>query len=243
MRTIIIAVLLFFICVAAHGQYNDTIQYYAGATSTGTLNKTNSSTSYVLSNSVKLGIRKKEFGMNLNNSWLYGEQQRKLTNNDFYSTFDVNLYKTLPHFYYWGLANYTSNYSLKINNQYQGGVGVAYNLVDRKNAFLNVSDGLLYESSDIFLSDTIRDVYTTFRNSFRISFRFTIRELLVISGMNFIQNSLSNSDDYIIKSNMALGFKVKKWLTISTTFAYNRFNRTQKETTLFTYGLALEQYF
>jgi len=243
MRAFCITLLLVLSSAVSFAQYNDTVHYYTGVASTGTLNKTASSTSYVLSNTVKLGVKQKDFGMNLTNSWLYGEQQRKLTNNDYSTVFDFNLYKTFPHFYYWGLGNYTTSYSLRINNQYQGGLGIAYNLVDRKNGYLNISDGLLYESSDIFLSDTIRDVYTTFRNSFRVSFKFVIKDVFVVSGMNFIQNSLSSRTDYIVKSNLSLGFKVKKWLTISTAFSYNRFNRTQKENTLFNYGLVLDQYF
>lgn len=243
MRKAFIPVLFLFASITSFAQYNDSTHYYTGIASAGTINKTATSNSYVLSNMIKLGVRKKELGLNFSNNWLYGEQQKKLTNNDFTSTFDCNIYKTWPHFYYWALANYTTSYSLKINNQYQGGVGIAYNIVDTKTEYLNISDGILYESSDINLKDTIRSVYSTYRNSLRISFKFTIKEIFVVSGTNFIQSSLSDENDYILKSNLSMGFKIKKWLNIATTFSYNRFNRTQKENTLFTYGISIDQYF
>ena len=236
-----IIILLFPLLLIA--QYSDSVHYYAGAIATGTLNKTNSSRSYVLNNVAKFGIREKAISLNSYNSWAYGEQQKTLTNNDFNSTLDFNLFKAPPHFYYWGLATYLSSYSLKVNSQYQGGLGLAYNIINRKKARLNISDGILYEKSDIFLKDTIRDVYNTFRNSFRLSFQFDIKNIITVSAMSFYQNSLSNSNDYIIKSNLNLGVKMNKWLTLTTSFTYNRFNRTGKENTLFIYGLTLEKYF
>lgn len=209
----------------------------------GSLNKTNTTSSYLLTNNLSFGIRKKWIELNSFNSWLYGEQQKKLTNNDVNSTLTCNLYRKQRGLYYWGLGNYTQSYSLKINDQYQGGVGAAYSIIDNKKSYLNFSDGILYEYSDIFVSDTIRDVYNTFRNSFRISLKFLIADIVSIKGVGFYQNSLSNSNDYIVKSNVELGLVVRKWITVSTMFSYNRFNRTGKENTLFTYGLKLDKYF
>lgn len=243
MRSVFLALLFITSFLQTYGQYNDSVNHYVGVASTGTINKSSGNTSYVLSNGLKFGVRKKEVALNLASGWLFGEQNRKRTNNDYNSSLDFNLYKTLPHFYYWGLGNYTSSYSLKINSQYQGGVGVAYNFIDKKTAQLNFSDGIIYEYSDIYLKDTIRDVYNTFRNSFRLQFKWLIKDIVVLNGSSFFQNSLSSQNDYIVRANVSLGVKLRKWLTLGTTFSYNRFNRTAKENTLFNYGLTIDKYF
>jgi hypothetical protein len=47
---------------------------------------------------VKLNVRKKGMSLNFNNNWVYGQQDRELTNNDFSSSLDLNLYKAASHF-------------------------------------------------------------------------------------------------------------------------------------------------
>lgn len=225
-------------------QFTDTTHYYFNYTSTGSINHTNDGSSYLLNNGFKFSVKKKTVALNLNNAWVYGSQGNNLTNNDYNLGLDFDLYqKHIPHFYYWGLANYTTSFSLKINDQLQTGLGAAYSLFDRKNAYLNISDGILFESSDLFLNDTTRDVYRTFRNSLRVQFKFVINGLIVLDGSNFWQPSFSSGSDYILRSNINLSIKLQKWLSFTTAFNYNKFNRTQRENLLFTYGLTIEKYF
>lgn len=237
--------LLLCLCCAtgAGAQYSDSVHYHVNYSSTGAINKTNDGDSYLLSNGLKLGVRQKRLSLNWNNNWVYGQQNRKLTNNDFLSSLDFNLYSSLPHFYYWGLATYNTSYSLKIRNQFQAGLGAAYNVVDQPNAVLNLSDGFLYEYGDLIQNDTARDTYHTWRNSLRVQFRWTIREIVSLNGNAFWQPSLSDSHDYIVRSNVNLSLKLRKWLSLTTGFTYNRFNRTQRENMLITYGLTIDQYF
>jgi hypothetical protein len=181
--------------------------------------------------------------LNSTNSWIYGEQQRRLTNNDFTSTLDFNLYKTFPHFYYWGLLNYEKSYSLKINNRLQAGLGVAYNVLDKPNAWINLSDGILYETSNLRVNDSTNKAFQIFRNSFRLRYRFVLREAIVFDGLHFLQNSLSDRNDYNIKSISNLTFKVRKWLGLTTSATYNRAQQTRRENLLITFGLTAEKYF
>lgn len=235
--------IILFLCITkCYGQYSDTSQYYTGIVSTGSHNKTNGSSTYLFTNKLNAGIKKKITELYFNNSWVYGQQQKTLTNNDINSTFNCNVYKLFPHAYYWGLATYIASYSLKINNQYQAGAGLAYNIIDRKHIKLNISDGLLYDNSDVYLADTVRDVYSTGRNSARIMFSCDTN-IFTINVMSFLQNSLWLKNDYIIKADATLGIRVKKWLVLTVTYSYNRFNRTGKENTLLTYGLTLEHYY
>ncbi len=242
MRSAYLIICLFICCAPAHAQYNDSVYYYAGAIATGNFNETNNSLTTLFNNTAKFGIRRKDVSLNSTNTWVYGTQQKNLTNNDFVSTLDFNLYKLAKHAYYWGLADYTSSYSLKINNQAQVGVGLAYNIIDKKSLNLNISDGIVFETSDIYLPDSTCDIYHTFRNSLRVMFRVDTG-IVVFSGSSYYQNSFSLKTDYIVKVNLALGVKIKKWFILSVAYNYNRFNRTKSENSLFTYGLTLEKYF
>ena len=239
----ILTLILTSLYTCAFAQFNDTVNYHLHAGATGTINQTESSNAYVFDNNLGFSIKKKELALNSANDWIYGMQQNVQTNNDYTSTLDFDLYKTLPHFYYWGLGNYTTSYSLKINSQYQVGAGVAYNLIDKKTMMLNISDGILYEGSDIILPDTTRDVYNTYRNSFRLSFKWNVKDRISFHAMGYYQNSFSSGSDYIVRANAGLDIKLYKWLVFTTAFTYNRFNRTQKENTLFTYGLTIDRFF
>jgi hypothetical protein len=244
MRLKLVLIIGCFLCITGlRAQYTDSTSYYAGYISTGSYNRTNSSSAYLLNNGIKLGARKKDLALNSSNKWLYGKQNNILTNNDLSSAWDLNLYKTFPHFYYWGLFNYNSSYSLKINHQLQAGVGVAYNFFDTKKITINLSDGIIYDYSDIILSDGVREVYATPRNSFRLQVKSNIKDRFVFNGNAFLQNSLEDAEDYIIKSDIGLSVKLKKWLSITSAFSYNEMSRTKKSNLIFTYGITIEKYF
>lgn len=233
-----------FFCNTANAQFTDSTHHYINLTATGTINRTNGSSSYVFANGLKFSTRKEKWQLNSTNAWLYGEQQRVLTNNDFSSFWDFNFYPNgRKKLYYWGLVSYEKSYSLKLNSRFQSGAGIAWSIIDDKNNYLNLSDGILYEKSNLSLTDSTNDKYNTFRNSFRLRFRHTIKDIVTIDGINFLQNSLSNKEDYIIKVNLNLSVKLRKWLSLTSSFTYNKLNRTASENLLFTYGITAEKYF
>lgn len=227
----------------AFAQFNDTTHFHTSYASTGSINRTNNGSSYLLNNNFKFNYKKKYNTLNFNNSWVYGRSNGNLTNNDFSSSLDFNINPKTKHFYYWGLANYNTSYSLKINDQLLAGVGAAYDVIDKKNAMLNLSDGILYDLSDLRISTTENMLYDTYRNSLRLNFRFNIHDLVIIDGNNFLQNSLETKSDYIVRSTTNLSVKLRKWLAFTTSFSYNRVNRTHSENALLNYGLTLETYF
>lgn len=243
MKGLAFALLCIIFSNSSIAQFNDSTFYYFSLNANRSVTKTTDGTTYLLNNGLKFSIKKKSVVLNSNNTWVYGAQQNKLVNNDFNSSLDFNIYKTLPHFYYWGLASYTSSYSLKIYNQAQVGAGIAYNIVDKPGFLLNVSEGILHERSDLNLGDTARDIYNTFRNSLRLRIRLKVNTIISFNTNNFLQNSLNYGDDYIIRSSSTLSFKMKKWLSLNTGLDYNKVSRTQKENLLFTYGLLVENYF
>lgn len=239
----ILPLLLVFSSVSGYAQYTDSTNYYFNYSSTGSINKTQDGSSNLLNNSIKIGMKKKMLFLNFNTSYVYGKQNSYLSNRDLSSSFDMDLYKTFPHFYYWALATFNSSYSLKINNQWMTGVGVAYSLLDKPAAYLNLSDGMLIDHTDLDLSNGITDQYETLRNSFRINYKFVISKQFTFNGSNFLQNSLSSGKDYIIKSTNSLNFKINKWLNMTGQLDYNKMNRNKRDNLLLTYGLTFDRYF
>jgi len=226
-------------CQSIRAQFTDSTAYHVALASTGSLNKTNDNKAFLLNNSLNFGLKKKSIVLNTSNTWLYGKQDNQLSNNDFSSTVNFNLYKTFKHFYYWGLLNYNTSYSLKINHQMLAGVGVAYNLIDKENTYINISNGVLYDKSNL-LADQI---YDTYRNSFRFQFHFAIKETVTLDGSNFLQSSFDNRHDYIFRSNTTLGLKLRKWISLTTAFNYNKMNITSSDNLNFTYGLTIDKFF
>ena len=221
---------------------SDTLHYHLAIASTGSLNQSINTNTYLMNNAVRLAVSHRMFTVNLFGSYVYGLSNHVLTNNDVLTSVDGNYYQKHSKFFYWILVNYTSSYSLKIKGLFQSGAGVAYDFIKTKDNRLNVSDGIMYEKDNLFI-DTAYDIYSTFRNSFRLAFKWTILNKLVFEGSNFLQNSLSNSNDYIVRSNLALIFNLNKWLSLTSTFVFNRFNRTNQQNLLLTYGLRIEKDF
>ncbi|RKR84872.1 uncharacterized protein DUF481 [Mucilaginibacter gracilis] len=236
---ILLTLLLLPIAQCCCAQFNDTTHYHLMATAAGSINKTEANTAYLLNNAVNLGVKQKSSYLNVSGAWVYGKQNSTLTNNDFSTTVFFDLYRTFPHFYYWGLANYNTSYSLKLGNQLLAGAGVAYNILDKDNARLNLSDGVLFDQSSLLTKVN----YHTYRNSLRLQFHFAVRDVFTIDGGNFLQSSFSNGNDYIIRSNTILGIKLRKWISLTTTLAYNKMNITNSDNLIFTYGLTLDKFF
>ena len=70
---------------------------------TGSLNKTNTASAYLLNNALNLRVKADSLTFNANGAWLYGKQNGALTNNDFSATVYADLHTHIRHFYYWAL--------------------------------------------------------------------------------------------------------------------------------------------
>jgi hypothetical protein len=243
-RGFLIMLLIWICATTSYAQFSDTVHYYLNYASTGTINKVNEGTSYILNNSLRFSVSKKEYSLNTTNTWIYGKQLSTLSNNDVYSGLDFSWYKTIPHFYYWGLASYEKSYSLKINHRVQSGAGVGYNIVDRQGVLVIVSDGLLYEKSGLYnLPEVGTQTYEVVRNSLRLKFRFIIRKIVTLEGSHFVQHALDDRHDYIIKSNTTMSIRLTRGVSLTTSAVYNKLSTTRRENLLVTYGILFERYF
>jgi len=245
MKRLVILALLLVATTRLYAQFSDTTNYFVHFGSTGIINNTNETDSYVLNNTLRFSVYKKRMSLNTTNTWIYGRNQDAITNNDFNASLDFSLFKTFEHFYYWGLGTFEKSVSLKINHRIQTGLGVGYQLIDKPNSLVVVSDGILYEASDLY--DTpetgLDTTYSTYRNSFRVKFRFVFKERVTLDGSNFLQHSLEDRHDYIVRSQTNLSVKLVKWLSFTTSVTYNKLNTTRRENLLITFGLSIEKYF
>lgn len=238
--------LLILLLATSHGataQFNDSTHYHVKYATAGIINKTNDAKSFVLTNTLGLQVNREKYTVNSSNAWIYGRQGSTLTNNDFNAVVYVDVLKDQQKLYYWGLASFSSSYSLKINHQFQAGAGVGYSIINNEKAELVVSDGLLYETSDLVLPSGIDDKYNTVRNSLRIKHKWMINDLLSFEGTHFWQPSLQNFDDYSIRSSTTLNIKLRKWLSLGTGVTFNKISRTGRENLLINFGLTAETYF
>ena len=227
----------------AHAQFTDSTQYYIRYALTGIFNRTNDGQSFVITNALNFNIKKEKVTFNSSTAYVYGQSNDALVNSDFASSFNFDLLADQHKLYYWGLANFVSSYSLNINRQVQGGVGLGYTFFNTRTAQLIVSDGVIFEASSLEPEPGVKDNYETIRNSLRVKHRWVINNIITLEGSHFWQPSFQDPKDYIIRSSTALSFKLKRWLNLSTALTYNRISRTDRENLLFNFGLVAETYF
>lgn len=244
-RVLMIVICLCMIQLTGFAQFNDTVSHYISFSGTGNLNRTTpGGTTYLLNNAVKFQIDKKKISLNSMTSHIYGKNPNAKTNDDLLAIMNLDVLKGIQKFYYWALTSFEKSYSLKVDSRFQAGVGLGYSFVHTDKSNLEVSDGFLYETSNLAVIDKLgRTSYQTVRNSLRLKYRFIIKEIVRIDGLHFYQPSLSDGDDYILKLNTGVSVKLYKWLSFTTGFNYNRQNITSTENLLITYGLSLEKYF
>jgi len=231
--------------VTVFAQFNDTVSYYANFSGTGNLNRTNTTgTSYLLNNALVFQVSKKKFSINSMASYIYGKNPSTKTNDDILGILNLDILKGVQKFYYWALTSYEKSFSLKLDKRFQAGAGVGYTFVNTGKANLEISDGVLFETTDLSIPDAHGQTsYQTVRNSLRVKYRFIIKEIFRFDGINFYQPSFSDGNDYILKLKANFSIRLYKWLNFTTSFNYNRQNVTSTENLFLSYGLSMEKYF
>ncbi len=229
--------------LTAHAQFNDSVHYQARIAANGNFSKTADGFTMLYNNGVKFNTRFERFHFNSAGSWIYGRNPQKVTNNDWNAVADFNVFARNRAFYYWGLFNFTSSYSLNVNRQFQSGAGLAYTIFHNKPFNIGLSNGLIHEFSNVYTSDNETIEYITLRNSFRLRINYAPNKRIKFSSVLLHQPSLDIKNDYIINGNATLEIKINKWVNLTTGFTYNKVSRTNKENMIFTYGVVAERFF
>ncbi len=229
----------------AAAEPSDTTRYKIGLINTGIYNHTEVTETYTLSNTLRLGIKGRLTELDATANYTYGETNNELVNNDVTANIAGNRYVFANRrFYLWGLGTYESSFSLGVASRTQLGAGIAWSALDSPRAYLNFSEGILVETSNIQEEDGSTTTSQTLRNSFRLRFRFaTPNDRFLLESTSSIQNSLKDFGDYILRSNTS--FTVKVWKNIGLTAAavYNRVSATDRENLLLTLGFKAEYQF
>ncbi len=228
--------------VLTNRRTNDSTFHLVFAT-TGSLNKTGAGDAYLLSNNLGLIAATRRSELNTAASWMYGQLNNTLTNNDFTGTATMDFLKKTQQLYYWALLNYQTSYSLKIKYRFQPGVGVGYQFLQKNDASFSVSDGVLYEIADLTDAKFGKEKYQIFRNSLRVKYHFVIGKVITLNGVDFWQPSLTSIKDYNLMFNNSVSFRLKEWLSLTSALNYNKISRTGSENLLFTFGITLDKYF
>lgn len=239
MKIFVLLIFLIPIRVLAQNVSTDTVVYSVHASSTGSFSKTNDLRSFVFNNILKLGVTKGNLSAQSSNGWIYGEQANIKINNDYTAVLEGDWLKKTKKLYVWGIGTFDKSYSLKINYRHQVGAGPGYTIVRNDKVSVIVSDGIMFEEGD--LTDPVlgKISYSTWRNSFRLKYHWIINNMITFDGTGFIQPSLSNWDDYILRYSTTLSVKLKKWLSLTSSLTYNRITRTDRENLVVTYGVAV----
>lgn len=241
-KAFVFCLFLLFFVLSANAQFNDSTLFQVKYAGTGILNRTNDGSNYISNQQLKFNMLTKKVELNNGYSWVYGQQRKILSNNDFFSTLDLNYYSRIPHFYYWALAVYESSYSLNINSRGQQGLGLAYRILDRDSLRIIITDGIIYEQSNLNLGDSVQKVYYAFRNSLRVKAQVR-KGKMTFEGVGFYQPNLMDGNDYILKGSASLSYRFWKWLSITSAFSYNLQHLTGRENLLITFGLGFDRYF
>jgi len=236
--------ILFFISRSVFAQYEDTMTYHIKAQLAGVANRTNTTRSFIANNGIQYSMTRVHTSFNWSGNWIYGKQNGGITNNDFSSIMDYNLYNKKKRLYGWWFAAYDKSYSLKIIDRLQAGLGLGYIFVDNSKLNINVSEGIIYENTDLDQTSdpNVMDI-ETFRNSLRLKYTINLNTIIVLHGSNYWQQSIEKEDDYIIKAYNTLNVKIRQWLSISVVMNYNKINITQRENFMLTYGLTFDKTF
>jgi len=240
---ILLFIISIFISHLAFSQFNDSVHHHFSFASTAIYNQTKDVSSFVLKNNVGYEVNQKKVSFNTAAAWIYGKQQKKLSNNDVSVFANLDYLKEVQPLYYWALVNFDESYSLKINHRLQSGIGLGYTFVNNPDLNLELSDGFLFESSDLTDALLGKDVYETVRNSLRFKYRWSYKNTFILHGSNFIQPSMISFDDYILKLSNELSVKLNQWLTINASADFNKISRTNRQNLIITYGVAISKYF
>lgn len=232
--------LLFFISKKIAAQPNDSAKFHSlKANLGGTINRTAEGFAYLLQHNASYQYREARNAVNVRGQHIFGQSLGQVTNRDYNFGFDYNRFlNENRRWYVWFLGAYNSSYSLRVLSQWQAGAGIALNVIDRSDMWLNVSNGIIYEYSEIVDASEAIINYNTPRNSLRINFGGKFQDRIEYKTLHFWQPSLRHANDFIFTSNSSISYQIWNGLRFQLSFIYNKVSKTAKENMVFTYGIA-----
>lgn len=148
-------------------------------------------------------------------TFVYGQQNKQLNEREVFVDFRTTvLYEKT--FYYLAFGSLEKSNLRKINQRLIGGAGVGLKLLQRKNAYISVTNVLLYEGTDFVVNNDIPDI-DLWRNSTRIFGEYTLGDgKMFISHILFIQPSITEKN-FRWNGNLVFRYQITKRTGIRST--------------------------
>jgi hypothetical protein len=157
----------------------------------------------------------KVFKLATSPSYIYGQQNGLLAENEFFVDLRTNLFYE-KRFYYLAFTSFEKSNLRKIENRFIGGAGVGYRLIKKERTTLSVTNVLLYEKTDFILNEKFPD-RNLWRNSTRISGEYSFNDSkFSLSHILFIQPIITENN-FRWNGNLILKYQLSKQLSLRTT--------------------------
>ncbi|QJW87967.1 DUF481 domain-containing protein [Spirosoma taeanense] len=174
-----------------------------GTLTSGNINRTllqlAGSVDYELSNYFKLSTSP---------SFVYGRQNGLLAEREWFGDFRTT-YRHEKRLYYLGFGSFERSNLRQINRRWTIAGGAGYKLVNRKRAYISITNVLLHEYTDFV---ELRDI-SIFRNSARLFGEYTVdKDRLTITHTAFYQPALGTHN---VRWNASLSLQMKLTSVVS----------------------------
>ncbi len=146
-------------------------------------------------------------------SFVYGQQNKLLYEREFFTDFRATIAYQKP-FYGLILASWERSNLRQINNRWVQAAGVGYKLIQRKQAFLSITNLILHESTD-YLERTDLDLW---RNSTRLLGEFALSNKVVTRMAFLYQPSISQKNNIRWSGTFSIQYQLNKSLSFRTKF-------------------------
>ena len=148
------------------------------------------------------------FRLSSNPSFVYGKQNGILTEREYFGDLRTT-FRSDKRLYYLAFGSYERSNLRQINRRLTAAAGFGYKLLDRKRAYISITDVLLHESTDFAELNDISIV----RNSMRLFGEYSFdSDRIKITHTTFYQPALGR---YNVRWNASLSVQIKLTEVIS----------------------------
>ena len=142
------------------------------------------------------------FRLSSNPSFVYGKQNGILTEREYFGDLRTT-FRSDKRLYYLAFGSYERSNLRQINRRLTAAAGMGYKILDRKRAYVSITDVLLHESTDFA---ELNDV-SIYRNSMRLFGEYTVdSDRIKITHTAFYQPALGR---YNVRWNASLSIQIK----------------------------------
>lgn len=147
-------------------------------------------------------------------SYVYGQQNKALAERELFIDLRSSfLYE--KQLYYLAFTSFERSNLRKINNRFIGAAGIGLKLIQKKTAYLSVTNVLLYEKTDFVINEKFPD-RNLWRNSTRLFGEYTFKDSKIsLSHTIYVQPGITENN-FRWNGNMIAKYQVSKNVSFRT---------------------------